>query len=57
MTACPEERVDGALYCGSAGQRHIADNLAGRIRDLSDGTVIVTAGPHYRLTARALGPA
>lgn len=48
VTTCPYERVRDALYCGSAGNRHLDDLWAGRLRRLADGTFIGQAGPSTR---------
>lgn len=48
VQGCPEERVEGALVCGSGGRRHLDDLWAGRLRKLADGSFIGTAGPQPR---------
>lgn len=43
--SCDEEPVAGAMFCGSAGNRHLTENWLGRLVRLSDGSYASTVGP------------
>lgn len=48
VTWCQEPRVEGAEFCGSAGNGHLTDWYRGRIRRLGDGTFVGCVGPQPR---------
>lgn len=54
--SCPHDRLEGALFCGSAGAGHLSDWWAGRLRKLPDGRYYGTVGPRPRFPARDLTP-
>lgn len=49
---CQEPRVDGAEFCGAAGNRHLTDFWQHRLFELADGTFAVKAGPLGRLAPK-----